>query len=100
MMRLKGNRSKASGGQSMDVDLSQDVFDQDLTDLTSTDTSHMMCDPDILDKVCEKIIVNIFVVAIPCKYLVSRLCIWTQLKALSLADCARFQLFQHVWRSV
>jgi hypothetical protein len=48
MLRLKGNRSKAS---SMDVDLSQDVYDQDLTDLTSSDASHMMCDPDLVDKV-------------------------------------------------
>jgi hypothetical protein len=48
MLRLKGNRSKAS---SMDVELNQDAYDQDLTDLTSSDASHMMCDPDLVDKV-------------------------------------------------
>ena len=50
---MKGNRSKASGGQSMDVDLSQDI-DQDITDLTSSDASHMMCDADIMEKVSDR----------------------------------------------
>jgi hypothetical protein len=65
MLRIKGNRSKA-GGQSMDVDLSQDVFDQDLTDLTSSDVSHMMCDPDILEKVSALAIEIFFEIKLSC----------------------------------
>ncbi len=51
MHKVKATRSKASG-QSMDVDLTQDMFDHELScDINSSDATHMMCDSDLSDKV-------------------------------------------------
>ncbi len=77
----------------MDVDLSQDAYDQDLTDLTSSDASHMMCDSDLVDKV--PILLLIFDAHLP-SFALMLMCMLN----LAFTDCSRFKLFQHIRRFI